>query len=83
MNADNTDPSRREELLFMLQHGGARTEEIARRVVDLAIAEALSDAVTAIEDPEQRRAASGRDAHGWESARDVLNRLTRKTASAL
>lgn len=33
-------PSRREELLFMLLHGGAHSETIARRVVDLALAEA-------------------------------------------
>ncbi|MFJ3083058.1 hypothetical protein ACIPJG_25340 [Streptomyces halstedii] len=33
------DPSRREELLFMLLHGGAATESIAQRVVDLAASE--------------------------------------------
>lgn len=41
----------------------------------------LSDAIAAIEDPEQRRAASGGDSFGWESARDVLNRLLRKATS--
>ncbi|MGW9245757.1 hypothetical protein [Streptomyces badius] len=33
------DPSRREELLFMLLHGGARYEAVAQRVVDLAASE--------------------------------------------
>ncbi|WP_406145030.1 hypothetical protein [Streptomyces anulatus] len=37
------DPSRREELLFMLLHGGARDETIAQRVVDLALAEARAE----------------------------------------
>lgn len=37
------DPSRREELLFMLLHGGARSEAIAQRVVDLALAEARDE----------------------------------------
>lgn len=35
----------------------------------------LREVLVAIEDPEQRRAASGRDTLGWESARDVVNRL--------
>ncbi|PVC80548.1 hypothetical protein DBP19_36030 [Streptomyces sp. CS090A] len=42
MNPDR-DPSRREELLFMLLHGGARSETIAQRVVDLALAEARAE----------------------------------------
>ncbi|MBD3550823.1 hypothetical protein [Streptomyces sp. SP18CM02] len=37
------DPSRREELLFMLLHGGARDAAIAQRVVDLALAEARAE----------------------------------------
>lgn len=37
------DPSRREELMFMLLHGGARSESIAQRVVDLALAEARAE----------------------------------------
>ncbi|MFC8704099.1 hypothetical protein ACFUIV_18185 [Streptomyces anulatus] len=37
------DPSRREELLFMLLHGGAHSESIAQRVVDLALAEARAE----------------------------------------
>ena len=44
-------------------------------------AETLADAITAVEDPEQRRAASGGDTYGWESARDVLNRLLRKATT--
>ncbi|MFH9236112.1 hypothetical protein [Streptomyces globisporus] len=44
--------------------------------------EVLAQAITAVEDREQRRAASGRDALGWESARDVLTRLLRKAADA-
>ncbi|GGZ84185.1 hypothetical protein [Streptomyces rubiginosohelvolus] len=43
--------------------------------------EVLAQAITAVEDREQRRAASGRDALGWESARDVLTRLLRKAAA--
>ncbi|MFD3970183.1 hypothetical protein [Streptomyces cyaneofuscatus] len=41
------DPSRREELLFMLLHGGARDAAIAQRVVDLALAEARAELVAA------------------------------------
>ncbi|CAH9419523.1 hypothetical protein SGL43_06578 [Streptomyces globisporus] len=37
------NPSRREELLFMLLHGGAHSEWIAQRVVDLALAEARAE----------------------------------------
>ncbi|MFJ5886852.1 phiSA1p31-related protein [Streptomyces californicus] len=37
------EPSRREELLFMLLHGGARDAAIAQRVVDLALAEARAE----------------------------------------
>lgn len=37
------DPSRREELLFMLLHGGARDAAVAQRVVDLALAEARAE----------------------------------------
>ncbi|MET8378024.1 hypothetical protein [Streptomyces microflavus] len=33
------DPSRRDELLFMLLHGGARSEFVAQRVVDFAASE--------------------------------------------
>ncbi|PVC80559.1 hypothetical protein DBP19_36085 [Streptomyces sp. CS090A] len=44
-------------------------------------ADVLSQAITAVEDRGQRRAASGRDALGWESARDVLARLLRKAAT--
>lgn len=44
MSTDNTDPTRREELLFILLHGGAQTELIATRIVDLAIAEATAEA---------------------------------------
>lgn len=36
------DPTRREDLLFMLLHGGAASESIACHVVDNAIAEAVS-----------------------------------------
>ena len=43
MNADNTDPTRREELLFMLLHGGAQSESIAKRIVDLVVAEAQAE----------------------------------------
>ncbi|MDP5310410.1 hypothetical protein [Streptomyces poriferorum] len=43
MSAHDTDPTRREELLFILLHGGARTELVAQRVVDLAVAEALAE----------------------------------------
>ncbi|MFD5137498.1 hypothetical protein ACFWMX_14850 [Streptomyces sp. NPDC058378] len=38
--APDRDPSRREELLFILLHGGAQTESIAHRIIDLAISEA-------------------------------------------
>lgn len=37
------DPTRREDLLFMLLHGGAASPAIAERVVDNAIAEALAE----------------------------------------
>lgn len=37
------DPTRREDLLFMLLHGGASTNSIAGHVVDLAISEALDE----------------------------------------
>ena len=43
MNADNTDPTRREELLFMLLHSGAQSESIAKRIVDLVVAEAQAE----------------------------------------
>ncbi|MET4670811.1 hypothetical protein [Streptomyces sp. PvR018] len=43
------DPSRREELLFMLLHGGARSEAIAQRVVDLALAEARAEKKTEVD----------------------------------
>ena len=35
------DPTRREDLLFMLLHGGAASNSIASHVVDMAIGEAL------------------------------------------
>lgn len=35
------DPTRRDDVLFMLLHGGAASGSIARHVVDLAISEAL------------------------------------------
>ncbi|MFG3488489.1 hypothetical protein [Streptomyces sp. NPDC047972] len=37
------DPTRRDELLFMLLHGGAASNSIARYVADAAIAEALAE----------------------------------------
>ncbi|MFH9765165.1 hypothetical protein ACH4N4_30470 [Streptomyces microflavus] len=40
------DSSRREELMFMLLHGGAHSEAIAQRVVDLALAEARAEQKT-------------------------------------
>ncbi|MFI6653235.1 hypothetical protein ACIBI8_37300 [Streptomyces sp. NPDC050529] len=43
MSTHDTDPTRREELLFILLHGGAQTESIATRIVDLAIAEAQAE----------------------------------------
>lgn len=43
------DPSRREELMFMLLHGGARSEAIAQRVVDLALAEAGAEKKTEVD----------------------------------
>ena len=43
MNTDNTDPTRREELLFMLLHSGAQSESIAKRIVDLVVAEAQAE----------------------------------------
>ncbi|MFE6785130.1 hypothetical protein ACFVFF_23025 [Streptomyces sp. NPDC057680] len=48
------DPTRREELLFMLRHGGAFDDEIANRVVDNAIAEALAKQA-AVDDAELGR----------------------------
>ncbi|MEU9611805.1 hypothetical protein AB0D56_09670 [Streptomyces sp. NPDC048209] len=42
--ASHRDPSRREELRFILMHGGAQTESIADRIIDLAIAEAQIEA---------------------------------------
>ncbi|MEU0160206.1 hypothetical protein ABZ154_15530 [Streptomyces sp. NPDC006261] len=51
------DPSRREELLFMLLHGGARDETIAQRIVDLALAEARAEQKAEVD--RLRKALSG------------------------
>lgn len=45
----NQDPTRREELLFILRYGGAQTDEIAERAVDLAISEASAEKAAEIE----------------------------------
>lgn len=39
----NRDTTRREELLFMLRHGGASSDGIAERVVDMAFAEVRAE----------------------------------------
>jgi hypothetical protein len=43
MSAHDADPTRREELLFMLLHGGAQSESIAKRIVDQVVAEAQAE----------------------------------------
>jgi hypothetical protein len=47
------DPTRRDDLMFMLRHGGAFDDEIARRVVDNAIAEALAKQQSELENYER------------------------------
>ncbi|WP_405824155.1 hypothetical protein OG705_29000 [Streptomyces sp. NBC_00838] len=49
-----------------------RHRDTAEAKLEQARTAMLTEAIAAVEDPEQRRAASGRDTHGWESARDVL-----------
>ncbi|MFF2731729.1 hypothetical protein ACFVS9_27960 [Streptomyces sp. NPDC058008] len=55
-------------------NAGSTPEEL----VDAYCVEVLHEAIDAVGDREQRRAASGRDALGWESARDVLARMADK-----
>jgi hypothetical protein len=67
--------------MVMLLHGGAATNAIAKHVVDAFAAEvraeALREAHAAIEDPKQRKAVGG--GLGWETARDVVHNLLRRT----
>ncbi|MFD9868543.1 hypothetical protein ACFXI8_27240 [Streptomyces niveus] len=74
---ENTLP----ELRHTIQHhqdAQSRWRKRAKRAeakLEQARTAMLSEAIGAVEDREQRRAASGRDTLGWESARDVLVRL--------
>lgn len=52
-------------------------DERAERLIDAHRAEVLAEVYAAIEDPAQRRAVGG--GLGWETARDVVHNLLRKT----
>ncbi|MGV0096978.1 hypothetical protein [Streptomyces californicus] len=73
------DPSRREELLFMLLHGGARDAVIAQRVVDLALAEARAEQKTEVD--QLRGELSDATAELAENAR-AMNALRRHRDTA-
>ncbi|MFJ6487090.1 hypothetical protein [Streptomyces californicus] len=73
------DPSRREELLFMLLHGGARDAAIAQRVVDLALAEARAEQKAEVD--RLREELSDARAEPAETVR-VMNALRRPRDTA-
>lgn len=63
------DPTRREDLLFMLLHGGAATNSIAHHVVDNAIAEALAKQAAELDALRQERHSTN------EALNDVVREL--------
>jgi hypothetical protein len=47
-NPEPSNPTRRDDLIVMLRHGGARTDETAKYIVDAYQAEVLLDAASKV-----------------------------------